>query len=88
MKKMHVRKPAKSEIDGTDTWGTWSHAVATFTWSYDEKETCYILEGEANVTDSEGNNIQFTAGDWVIFEQGVTCTWNITKNIRKKYRFG
>ena len=63
-------------------------ALSEFPWYYDEKETCYILEGNAVVTDNKGNKIEFGPGDWVEFEQGLECNWKILKTIRKKYRFG
>ena len=83
---MLVRKPTPEEINTATSWGTWSKEPSIFSWSYDEKETCYILEGEATVTDKEGNSIHFGPGDWVVFEEGLTCTWNIGKTIRKRFR--
>lgn len=85
---MKVRKPTETEIRQTDAWGIWSKEPSTFTWSYDDKETCYILEGNAAVTDEQGHSIEFGPGDWVEFEQGLECTWTISKTIRKKYKFG
>ncbi len=85
---MKVYNPTKEQIDATQGWGTWSKEPSTFPWFYDEKETCYILEGEAAVKDNAGNSIQFKAGDMVEFPQGLECEWNITKTIRKKYLFG
>lgn len=86
--KMNVRKPTPQEVEKTKSWGTWSKGPSTFDWSYDEKETCYILEGKAEVSDPEGNKIQFGVGDYVTFEAGLSCVWKITEAIKKKYRFG
>jgi uncharacterized cupin superfamily protein len=85
---MKVKKPSNEEIKQTSLWGLWSKEPSEFPWYYDEKETCYILEGNAIVTDNKGNKIEFGAGDWVEFEQGLECNWKILKTIRKKYRFG
>ena len=85
---MKVKKPSPDEIKKAESWGTWSKEPSEFSWYYDDKETCYILEGEANVTDKEGNSITFKAGDWVEFEQGLECTWKISKTIKKHYHFG
>ncbi len=85
---MKVKKPSQSEISEALSWGTWSRKPSEFPWYYDEKETCFILEGEARVTDNEGNSVAFGPGDWVEFEQGLECTWNIIKTIKKHYRFG
>ena len=81
-------KPTQDEINATNNWGTWSKEISTFPWQYDDKETCLILEGEATVEDSLGHTITFEKGDMVEFEEGMECTWKITKNIRKKYKFG
>jgi uncharacterized protein len=85
---MHVRKATQRDIELTNNWGTWSKEASEFPWYYDEKETCYILDGEAIVTDKQGKQVSFTKGDWVEFEQGLSCTWKISKTIRKKYKFG
>ncbi|MFC2137355.1 cupin domain-containing protein [Bacteroidota bacterium] len=85
---MKVKKPSQEEINETDSWGTWGKEPSKFPWYYDDKETCFILEGQAVVTDKSGNQISFEAGDYVEFEQGLECTWEILKTIKKKYKFG
>lgn len=85
---MRVKKPEQSEIETTSSWGRWDKEPSEFPWFYDDKETCYILEGEAEVTASDGKTISFKQGDWVEFEQGLECTWKIKKTIKKRYKFG
>lgn len=85
---MRVRKPLTAETEQASAWDTWTKEPSTFSWYYDEKETCYILEGNASVTDKQGNSIEFGPGDWVEFDQGLECRWTIAKTIRKRYRFG
>lgn len=85
---MKVHKPTQKEIESTENWDEWNKEPSTFPWFYDEKETCYILSGKAEVTDPNGNKINFGAGDWVEFEKGLSCTWKITETINKKYYFG
>ncbi len=85
---MRVRKPTTAETEQASAWDTWTKDPSTFHWYYDEKETCFILEGKAAVTDNKGNSIEFGPGDWVEFDKGLECHWTITKTIRKKYRFG
>lgn len=86
--KMQVKKPTNNEIEISKNWATWTKEPSVFPWSYDENETCFIIEGEATVTDKQGNSITVTSGDWVEFETGLVCTWKINKTIRKKYKFG
>jgi uncharacterized cupin superfamily protein len=85
---MKVYKPTPDEIKATHGWNSWSKEPSVFPWYYDEKETCYILEGEAKVKDDKGNEIYFTVGDMVEFPVGLACEWNIIRAIRKKYKFG
>ncbi len=82
-----VRKPTEAEKAEAQKWGTWEKEESEFDWQYDEKETCLILEGKAEIF-SDGKKIaEFGAGDYVVFPQGLSCTWKITKKIRKKYKF-
>lgn len=88
MAMMKVKKPSESEIQSTGSWGIWSKEPSEFPWHYDEKETCYILEGKAVVIAEDGSSIDFQKGDWVEFEQGLDCTWKISETIKKRYKFG
>jgi uncharacterized cupin superfamily protein len=70
------------------TWPIWTKEASQFPWTYDEAETCYLLEGEVVVTPDGGAPVSFGAGDLVTFPSGMSCTWNIRKAVRKHYRFG
>jgi len=85
---MKVWKPSPQEIEKAENWGTWKKEISEFPWFYDDQETCYILDGEATATDNKGNTVVFGKGDMVRFEKGLSCTWKIVKDIRKKYYFG
>jgi uncharacterized protein len=85
---MKVWKPSDSEIKSTENWDIWTKEKSVFSWYYDDRETCLILEGEAEVKDKQGHSISFKTGDMVQFEQGLECTWTIKKDIRKRYLFG
>jgi len=85
---MKVWTPTTDEINAAKAWGTWSKEISEFPWYYDERETCLIIEGSAEVTDSDGNKISFKAGDMVCFDKGVKCTWKITSDIHKHFNFG
>lgn len=69
-------------------WPIWTKQVSEFPWTYDEAETCYILEGEVTVTPKDGEPVTIRKGDLVTFSAGLACTWNITQAIRKHYKFG
>lgn len=86
--QIEVRKPTNEEIGLAESWPTWNKEVSEFPWSYDTQETCLILNGEAEVTNSNsGDRVRFGAGDWVVFPAGLMCFWRITKPIEKKYNF-
>jgi uncharacterized cupin superfamily protein len=61
--------------------------VSKFPWHYDAEETCYILEGEVVVTPDGGEEVTVGEGDLVTFPEGMSCTWEVRKPIRKHYRF-
>ena len=84
---MKVRKPTPEEIFETKNWSIWSKEVSKFDWKYNERECCFILEGEATVKDIDGNIIRFKSGDFVVFEKGLSCEWEVLSAIKKKYKF-
>ena len=73
---------------GIKNWPIWSCEVSSFDWTYDDKETCLLLEGEVTVTPEEGQPVKFGAGDLVIFPAGMNCRWDVHQAVRKHYRFG
>ena len=89
MAKFEKSQPSKKDLEqlGVDQWGIWTKEVSEFPWEYDEKETFYVLEGEAEVSSGD-EKVSFQAGDLVTCHAGVKCTWNIRKPIKKRYHFG
>ena len=85
--KPEVRKPTKKEVEDSKSWPIWEKEESSFAWNYDQKETCLILKGKAVIKTPEGN-IEFGPGDFVVFPEGLSCTWEIKEKIRKRYEFG
>ncbi|HDP68096.1 MAG TPA: DUF861 domain-containing protein [Candidatus Marinimicrobia bacterium] len=73
---------------GVHDWPVWTKEVAEFPWYYSEQETCYLLEGEVEVTTKNGTIVRFGKGDLVVFPAGLSCTWKISKAVKKHYKFG
>ena len=73
---------------GIKEWPIWTCEPSTFPWTYSDKETCLILEGDITVTPDEGEPVRFGAGALVVFPQGMSCKWEVHKAVRKHYRFG
>ena len=88
---MMKKIPSEEELTKLDveSWGVWTKEVSEFPWSYGEMETCFILEGEVEVEDTEtGDKIEFKKGDLVQFKEGLKCNWKVKKPVRKYYNFG
>jgi len=88
--QMNVKKITQDEMKALDivSWPTWSKEPSTFPWSYSEKETAYIIEGDVTVTADDGESITFSAGDLVTFNKGLSCTWHVKSPLKKHYKFG
>jgi uncharacterized cupin superfamily protein len=84
--KIEVRKPTPAEEARMKQCPTWEKEPSEFPYSYDQQETCLVLEGEATV-EAAGQSVTFGPGDYVVFPRGLDCTWQIKKTIRKHYRF-
>lgn len=72
---------------GVKQWPIWEKEVSVFPWRYDSTETCYLLDGEVVVTPEGGEPVRFGKGDLVTLSQGLSCTWDIRKPVRKHYAF-
>ena len=88
--KIEVKRPTEAEIAqlGVPDWPVWEKEESRFDWYYDEKETCYFLEGEVEVETEDGRKVAVQKGDLAIFPQGLKCVWNVKKKVRKHYSFG
>ena len=82
--------PDPSRLDQLDvfTWSIWEKEVSEFPWHYDEKETCYLLEGDVTVMPEGGEPVRFGKDDLVTFPAGMSCIWKVHKSVRKHYKFG
>ena len=85
-----IEKPTAEKLNQLNVkeWPVWEKEESEFPWFYDEPEMCYILEGDVTVTPEKGLPVSFGKGDLVTFPEGLRCTWNIRKAIRKHYKFG
>jgi len=84
---IEVRKPTEEEVSLAESWPIWTKEVSEFPWSYADKETCLILEGKAQAVVGD-EMVEFGAGDWVVFPQGLDCVWKILEPIEKRYNLG
>lgn len=84
------RHPGEDRLEqmGVLDWPVWTKEVSEFPWTYDDQETCYFLEGEVVVTPDGGEPVKVGKGDLVTFPAGMSCRWDISKAVKKHYRFG
>lgn len=84
------RQASQEMLDtlGVSQWPIWTKEASEFPWTYDESETCYLLEGDVMVTPEVGEAVRFGKGDLVTFPAGMSCTWKIIADVRKHYQFG
>ncbi len=89
MAKINIEKPTEKQLKelNVESWPVWEKEKSKFPWFYDEPETCFILEGKANVKTKE-ETVTFGAGDLVTFPAGLECEWEILEDIRKRYKMG
>lgn len=82
-------QPSSEDLEklGMSEWDIWQKEISKFSWTYDEQETCYFLEGDVIVTPDKGIPVQMGKGDLVTFPAGMSCTWEIREAVRKHYCF-
>ncbi len=90
MSEIKIEKPSEEKLKklGVSSWPIWEKEVSNFNWYYDDKETCYLLEGKVTVIPKDGKSVNFGAGDLVVFPKGLSCIWDIKGAVRKHYMFG
>lgn len=88
MASVQIKKLNRSEITEKKikSWPIWTKEISTFDWYYDCEEECLILEGEITVRTAEGN-YDIKPGDFVKFQKGLKCVWDVKKPVRKHYKF-
>ena len=88
IKVEHNPDQEKLEKQGIFDWPIWQKEESEFPWSYDQKETCYFLEGDVVVTPENGEPVKMGKGDLVTFPAGMQCTWKINNKVKKHYTMG
>ena len=89
MSEIIVKQLSENEIQekGIRSWSTWSCDKSEFPWEYSEKESCYIMEGQVEVATENGETVSFGPGDFVVFPQGLKCTWKVNQAVYKYFLF-
>ena len=69
--------------DRTSCAMVWDCTAGLFNWHYNKDETLVVISGEAFITNEKGEERRLGPGDIVFFPAGTSCTWRVTKYIRK-----
>lgn len=87
--KIQVQRPEPEELGklGVFSWDIWTCEPSEFSWSYSDREICYLLEGQVTV-EAGAESVSFGKGDLVTFPAGLSCVWKVRQPVRKHYRFG
>lgn len=88
MAKVIIKSLTEEEKNqlGINSWPFWEKEISRFDYTYLQTEHCFILQGEVVVETSD--MIYFIkSGDFVTFEKGLICTWDIKEDIKKQYHF-
>lgn len=88
MTKVIIQRLTSQEIEERQIkkWPIWEKEVSRFEHSYDGDEECLFLEGEV-VIETQDSNYSISPGDFVIFQDGLKCVWDIKRPVRKHYNF-
>ncbi len=67
--------PARLESLDVSSWPTWGCGVSTFPWSYDEQETCLLLDWDVTVTPDGDEPVVFAHARplWLMAPARVTA---------------
>jgi len=88
MSTVKIQKLKEDEISqrGIRDWPVWTKEVSRFDWTYEGEEQCLFLEGDVVIETKDGV-FQIRPGDFVTFEDGLECIWDIRKPVKKHYFF-
>ncbi|CAN4076840.1 unnamed protein product [Withania somnifera] len=85
-----INNPPESKLTdiGVRSWPKWGCPPSKFPWTYSAKETCYLLKGKVKVYPNGSNQaVEIGAGDLVEFPKGMSCTWDVSEEVDKHYKF-
>lgn len=88
MKEIIIKQLTANEFEQKEImeWPIWEKEISKFPWTYDQDEECFIIEGEIIVyVNDKIYNIK--ASDFVFFPKGLSCVWEIKKEVKKYYNF-
>ena len=89
--KVLISSPCSASVIiqyGIKSWPIWECEPSKFQWRYDDREICFIIEGQATIRTKKDEVYFIKSGDLVEFPSGLDCEWEVNKRITKHYRLG
>ena len=88
MAKVIIEKLTEEQITkrGIRKWPIWKKEVSRFDHIYDSEEECLFLEGHV-IIETKEQTYTINPGDFVTFQNGLACVWDIKKPVKKHYNF-
>ncbi len=88
METVKIEKLSDEQVAerGIRSWPVWEKEESRFQWTYNTEEQCFITEGEV-IIETENDNYILHPGDFVVFEKGLACVWDIRAAVKKHYHF-
>ncbi len=88
METVQIEKLSYEQVTerGIRSWPVWEKEGSRFPWTYSVKESCFIPEGEV-IIETEEDNFILQPVDFVEFEEGLSCVWDICSSVKKHYQF-
>ena len=84
--EIEVRKPTDAERETFSAYPIWTCEPSEFPWTYSSTEQCLVIKGEVTMV-TEIGEVSFGPGDLVTFPSGLSCTWKVSKAVKKHYHF-
>ena len=76
---------AFSDPEGRFHVGRWASTPGAWRVSYDERELCHLLTGVVRLTDDQGAQRTYRAGDTFMVNKGFSGTWEVIESCSKIY---
>ena len=70
---------------GNNRCGIWECSPGRFERQLASAETMHILTGSGSFTPTDGERMEFKAGDTLFFPAHTTGVWELTETLRKLY---
>ena len=65
--------------------GVWESTPGKWAIRYSENEFCHMTAGRVRISDRNGNQREFGAGDAFVIPAGFEGTWEVLETARKLY---